>query len=114
MILLFSVLISILYARCSVYKSVGEILKFTIAATHKINVIGRSHVAYGPSSNGDGCVVVLECLMRDPAFRIIGGLKRGAPLYHVTLIKHNFMLTLFPALTPQWSTMYAEIKDPSA
>ena len=27
---------------CSVYKSVGEVLKFTIAATHKINVVGKS------------------------------------------------------------------------
>ena len=27
---------------CSVYESVGVVLKFTIAASHKINVIGKS------------------------------------------------------------------------
>ena len=28
--------------RCSVYESVGEVLKFTIAAAHKINVVSKS------------------------------------------------------------------------
>ena len=28
--------------RCSVYESVGEVLKFTIAAAHMINVVGKS------------------------------------------------------------------------
>ena len=50
---------------CSVYKSVGEVLKFTIAATHKINVTGKSYFAYAPSTIGDRCVVVMECLLRD-------------------------------------------------
>ena len=45
---------------CSVYESVVEVLKFTIAAAHKIDVVGKSWVAYGPSTNGDGCVVVME------------------------------------------------------
>ena len=50
--------------RCSVYESVGEILKFTIAAVHKIEVVGKSLVAYRPSIDGDGCVV-MECLLHD-------------------------------------------------
>ena len=40
MILLFSV------CCCSVYESVGEILKFTIAVAHKIDVVSKSEVAY--------------------------------------------------------------------
>ena len=28
--------------RCSVYESEGEVFKFTIVATHKINVVGKS------------------------------------------------------------------------
>ena len=34
--------------RCSVYESVGEVLKFIIAATHYIDVVGRSYVSYEP------------------------------------------------------------------
>ena len=49
--------------RCSVYESVGKVLKFTTAATHKIDVVGNSLVAYGPSTNGDGCVVLMECFL---------------------------------------------------
>ena len=30
---------------CSVYESVGEVLKFTIAAAHKIDVVSKSKVA---------------------------------------------------------------------
>ena len=47
-ILLFSVLTSIPYAVAVSYESVGEVLKFTTAAAHKIDVVG----------DGDGCVVV--------------------------------------------------------
>ena len=50
---------------CSVYESVGEVLKFTIAAAHKIDVVSDSLAAYGPSTNGDGCVVVMECFLHD-------------------------------------------------
>ena len=32
--------------RCSVYESAGEVLKFTIAAAHKINVVSRLHMAF--------------------------------------------------------------------
>ena len=39
MVLLLSVLTSI--CRCSVYESVGEVLKFTTAAAHKIDVLGK-------------------------------------------------------------------------
>ena len=46
MILVFSVLTSIPYAvpyaPVSVYKSVGEVLKFTIATAHKTDVVGKS------------------------------------------------------------------------
>ena len=41
--------------------SVGEILKFAIAAAHKIDIVSESYVAYGPATNGDGCRVVMEC-----------------------------------------------------
>ena len=51
--------------RCSIYWSVDEVLKFTIAANHKTNVISKSLVAYEPSTNGDGCVVVMECFLHD-------------------------------------------------
>ena len=50
---------------CSVYEFVGEVLKFTIAAVHKIDVVGKSKVAYGPATNGDGCVVAMECFLHD-------------------------------------------------
>ena len=40
--------------------SVGEVLKFTIAAVHEIDVVGKSYVAYGPSINGDG---LCSCLL---------------------------------------------------
>ena len=47
---------------CSVYESIGEVLKFTTAAAHKINVGGESDgVMYGHATNLDGCVVVMEC-----------------------------------------------------
>ena len=42
------------FYRCSVNESVGEILKFTISAAHKIDVVSKSKVAYGPSTTGDG------------------------------------------------------------
>ena len=51
--------------RCSVYESVGEVLKFTIAAANKIGVVGKLWVAYGPFTNGDGCVVVMERFLHD-------------------------------------------------
>ena len=58
LILRFSVLTSTPYA-----ESVGEVLKFTTAAAHKIDVVGKSYVAYGSSTNGDRCVVVMECFL---------------------------------------------------
>ena len=42
-----------------------EVSKFTTAASHKIDVVGESYVAYGPSTNVDGCVVVMQCFLRD-------------------------------------------------
>ena len=43
MILLFSVLAPIPYVyHCSVFESVGEVLKFTTAAAHKVDVVGKS------------------------------------------------------------------------
>ena len=50
---------------CFVYESVGEFLKFTIAAARKTDVVGKSQVAYGPSTNGDTCVVFIECFLHD-------------------------------------------------
>ena len=43
--------------RCSVYESIGEFLKLTITAAHEI--------AYGPSTNGNGCAMVMERFLRD-------------------------------------------------
>ena len=51
--------------RYSVYEFVGEVLKFTIAAAHKINVVSKLWVAYGPFTNGDGCVMIMECFLHD-------------------------------------------------
>ena len=39
--------------------------KFTIAANRKLNVISESQVVYGPATNGDGCVVGMECFLHD-------------------------------------------------
>ena len=50
---------------CSVYKHADEVLKLTIAANHKTDVVSKSYIAYGPSTNGDGCVVVMECFLHD-------------------------------------------------
>ena len=64
MILLFSVLTSIPY---DVAQSVGEVLKFIIAAAHKLDVVGKSELAYyGPPTNGNACVVVMECFLHVP------------------------------------------------
>ena len=41
MTLLFSVFNFHSICRCSVYESTGEVLKFILAAAHKINVIGK-------------------------------------------------------------------------
>ena len=46
-----------------------DVLKFIIAAAHKINVIVRSLVAYGPCTNGDGRVVVIKL---SPAWSSLG------------------------------------------
>ena len=35
---------------CSVYESLSEVVKFTIAAAHNIDVVGESQVTYGPST----------------------------------------------------------------
>ena len=64
MILLFSVLPSISISRCSVYEIVGEVLKFTLAAVHKIHV-GKLQVPYRPDTAGDRYVVIIECLLHD-------------------------------------------------
>ena len=45
---------------CSVHESIGEVLKFTIAATNKIDV-SKSQATNGPATNTDGCVVFIEC-----------------------------------------------------
>ena len=58
-------LTSIQFAVFSVYESVGEVLKFTIAAAHKIDIVGESWVAYGPSINGDGCMVAKYSFLHD-------------------------------------------------
>ena len=42
---------------------VGEVLKLTIAAAHKFDVVGKPWVAYGPSTDGNGCVAVTECFL---------------------------------------------------
>ena len=42
MILLFSALTSALLCPCSVYQSVGQVSKFSIAAAHKVDVVGES------------------------------------------------------------------------
>ena len=61
-LMLFMLLVSILlffcadvYSVCrfSVYESVGEVLKFTIAVTHKITTIDKSQAAYGPTMEVD-------------------------------------------------------------
>ena len=46
--------------RCFIYESVGEVLKFTIAAAHKIDVVGKSEVAYGPPTDGGDYVVAIH------------------------------------------------------
>ena len=40
---------------CFVYKSVGEVLKFSTAATHKMDIVGESYFAHWSATNGDGC-----------------------------------------------------------
>ena len=45
--------------RRSIYESVGEVLKFIVAAAHKVDVVGKSYLAYEPSTSGNGCVVVM-------------------------------------------------------
>ena len=45
--------------------SAGKVLKFTTAATHKIDVVGKFQAAYGLATNGDECVVVMECFLHD-------------------------------------------------
>ena len=40
-------------------------MKFTIDAAHKIDVVTKSKVAYGPSADGNECVVVMECFLHD-------------------------------------------------
>ena len=51
--------------RCSVFEFIGEILKPTIPAAHKIDVIGKLQVAYGPLTNENGCVMAMECFLHD-------------------------------------------------
>ena len=41
MILLFSALTSIPLCPCSVYQSVGEVSKLSIASAHKVDVVGK-------------------------------------------------------------------------
>ena len=55
-----------------------DVLKFIIAAAHKINDIGRSLVAYGPCANGDGRVVVIKL---SPAWSFLGISWTGWVLY---------------------------------
>ena len=50
---------------CSVNESVDEVLKFTIAVACEIGVVGKSWIAYWPPTNGDGCMVVMECFLHD-------------------------------------------------
>ena len=35
-------------------------MKFTVAASHKVDVVDKSYVAYRPSTDRDGYVVVIE------------------------------------------------------
>ena len=54
--------------RCSVYESVGEVLKFIIAAAYEFDVVEKSYFEYSeyrPSTSGDGCVLVMECFLHD-------------------------------------------------
>ena len=44
-------------------ESVCEVLKFRTAAAHKIDAAGISWAACGPSTSGDGCVLVMECFL---------------------------------------------------
>ena len=41
---------------CSVYESVGKVLRFIVAAV-KIDAVGDSWAVYEPATNGDGVVV---------------------------------------------------------
>ena len=52
---------------CSIYKSIGEVLKFTIAAAHKIDVVGQSQEVYDWAFHQwPMCgVVVMECFLHD-------------------------------------------------
>ena len=65
MTLLFSCADFYSYCPCSVNESVGEVLKFTIAAAHNIDVVGESLFAHGPATNGNGCVAVMEFFLHD-------------------------------------------------
>ena len=49
----------------SFYESFGEVLKFTLVFALTIDVVGEWEVAYWPTTNADGCVVVTECFLRD-------------------------------------------------
>ena len=41
------------------------LFNLAIAATHKINAAGESKVAYGPATNRDGYVMVMERFLHD-------------------------------------------------
>ena len=64
MILLFDMLTSILHA-FALRTSLLRVLKVTIAATHKTRVIGKSQIAYGPSTDGNGQTAVMERFLYD-------------------------------------------------
>ena len=64
-ILLFPVLTSIPFAIALSMSLSVRSWKFTIAAAHKIDFVGKSWIAYRPSTNGGGCVGAMECFLTD-------------------------------------------------
>ena len=50
---------------CSVHESEGKVWKFAIAAAHKIDIFVQPLAVYGPKTNVDGHVVIMECFLRD-------------------------------------------------
>ena len=45
---------------CRLFQSGGEILELSFVVCHEVNVIRKAQITYRPSSDGDGCVEVVE------------------------------------------------------